>query len=396
MKVGLYLGEWEPESGGAHTFQHEVLSALGSLRSEHTLVALHRGEPPSPAPPMPLQQVVRHERPKRRRTWTGRKRRRIPEEGGAFSDLDRAVRSEELDLMWFLSPAYEAVSVPFFCTVWDLQHRVQPFFPEVSVTGWAWQDRDDHYASMLPRAARVLTGTQAGRAELVHYYRLNPDNVAVVPFPTPTFSHGDAIAPDEVAQRLEITRPYVLYPAQFWPHKNHVGLLRGLDLLRREHGIALDAIFVGNDVGNAAHVRAVAQELGLSESVHFPGFVSRADLTALYRGAVALVFASFFGPDNVPPLEAFALGCPVVAARVDGAEEQLGDAAQLFDPTRPGELAQALADLSSGPERRQALIARGHARAKSRSAVDYVSDVEALLDAFEPIRSCWSARYEHS
>ena len=62
---------------------------------------------------------------------------------------------------------------------------VQPYFPEVSISGWDWEAREQTYRSVLPRASFVLTGTHAGKSEIVHYYGVNPDNVIVVPFPVP-------------------------------------------------------------------------------------------------------------------------------------------------------------------------------------------------------------------
>src|SRR5207249_4800394 len=128
-----------------------------------------------------------------------------------------------------------------------------------------------------------------------------------------------------VRGKYGLRREFLFYPAQFWPHKNHVNLLLALDLLRGSAGVELDLVLTGSDKGNLNHVTKTAVALGLTSQVHILGFVPKADLRELYREAVSLTFASFFGPDNIPPLEAFALGCPVVAAAVPGSEEQLGN-----------------------------------------------------------------------
>jgi len=54
------------------------------------------------------------------------------------------------------------------------------------------------------------------------------------------------------------------------------------------------------------------------------------------------VMPTFFGPTNIPPLEAFALGCPVAVSNIYGMREQVGDAALLFDPNAEEELAMVL------------------------------------------------------
>ena len=74
--------------------------------------------------------------------------------------------------------------MPYVATVWDLQHRQQPFFPEVLALEGAWEPRERAYRSSLPRASRIITGTQTGKNEIVACYGVVPDNVFVVPLPT--------------------------------------------------------------------------------------------------------------------------------------------------------------------------------------------------------------------
>ena len=101
-------------------------------------------------------------------------------------------------------------------------------------------------------------------------------------------------------------------------------------------------VLVGSDKGNRTFVERRAAELGISHKVLFLGFVPTEDLVGLYTNAKALVYPSFSGPENLPPLEAFALGCPATVANYRGAEEQLGDAAVLFDPMSPAAIADAI------------------------------------------------------
>ena len=143
---------------------------------------------------------------------------------------------------------------------------------------------------------------------------------------------------------------------------------------------------------NEQYVRQIAAELDLITQVHFLGFVPQQDLISIYRNAFALTFLSFFGPDNLPPLEAFALGCPVVASNVSGAQEQLGDAALLVNPRDPEHIAKAIKLLHDDPTLYQTLIQRGLERASRWTGEDYVKGVLSILDEFEPIRRCWSSK----
>ena len=126
------------------------------------------------------------------------------------------------------------------------------------------------------------------------------------------------------------------------------------------------------------------------------GFVSREELNALYEGALALIFPSFFGPDNIPPLEAFALGCPVLASRVAGAEEQLGSAALLFDPTVPTDIADKVFALRSDPALRKQLTKEGEKIAQWRSPERYIAQIDEILNGFALIRQCWGRDFRHT
>jgi len=241
-----------------------------------------------------------------------------------------------------------------------------------------------------------LTGTNAGKGEIVHYYGVNPENVIVVPFPAPAFpSEDDRHGILDIREKYEIRGDFLIYPAQFWPHKNHVNILIALALLKHR-GTVIEMVFTGSDKGNAGHVFRKINELGLHDQVHVLGFVPREDLRVLYSKALALTFASFFGPDNIPPLEAFALGCPVIASRVSGAEEQLGDAALLFDPADPEDLVSAILTISQDQQLRARMVQKGAEIAKTRTPQAYVEQVCKILDKFAPIRRCWGHEYKHT
>jgi glycosyltransferase involved in cell wall biosynthesis len=311
--------------------------------------------------------------------------------------MDSLIREQQIDVLWFLGQDGAGASVPYITTVWDLAHRSRPYFPEVSITGWDWEGREQTFRSILPRASFIVTGTNAGKSEIVHYYGVNPENVIVVPFPAPTFASEDRRCGIlDIRKKYGIRGDFLIYPAQFWPHKNHVNLLIALALLRQSKGMVMEMVFTGSDKGNAEYVLGKINELGLHDQVHMLGFVPREDLRALYSNAMALTFASFFGPDNIPPLEAFALGCPVIASRVSGADEQLGDAALLFDPADPEGLASAILTMSQDQQLRAKLIQKGAEIAKTRTPQAYVEQVCKIFDQFAAIRRCWGHEYKHT
>jgi glycosyltransferase involved in cell wall biosynthesis len=300
--------------------------------------------------------------------------------------IDKLLADHGIDLVWYPS-VWDCLTldVPYLTTVWDLQHRLQPFFPEVS-KGREWDNRERMLAAVLRRASLVVTGTNAGRDEIEKFYGVPRERIILLPHPTPQFvTSGENAAPGLTGIKGE----FLLYPAQFWPHKNHYALIEAMRLLRRRDGLDLSLILTGSDKGNLAYVRDLIIRADVSDAVHILGFVPEEQLAWLYRHALALTYVTYFGPENLPPLEAFAAGCPVIASDVSGAREQLGDAALLVDPRRPEQIADAVKSVRSDPELRRGLIERGASRAKRFSPDDFVSGIMNAFDEFEPLRKCW-------
>jgi glycosyltransferase involved in cell wall biosynthesis len=406
LKVGVVGPVPHPTAGGVSTLLENIYQALETTRSHHMFIPLREtgyvdtGGTDS-RELNAFRHLKQHLRNKVRATRfgdivaNGIRLIRKPQ-NHRFAQMHSWIRENEIELVWFLRQDGISVSVPYIATVWDLAHRLRPYFPEVSITGWDWEGREYTFMSVLPRASFILTGTSAGKNEIVHYYRVNPDNVLVVPFPAPAFPSEDHHRFPDVREKYGIRGDFLFYPAQFWPHKNHVNVLIALALLKRERGITIEMVFTGSDKGNAQHVIEKIAELGLQDQVHMLGFIPREDLRALYSKAQALTFATFFGPDNIPPLEAFALGCPVIASRVSGAQEQLGDAALFFEPSDPQDLASAILTLLHDRQMRAQMVRKGSELAKMRTPQSYVDQVCSILDNFASVRRCWGRDYKHT
>lgn len=399
MRVGVFFGGHAPEAGGGYSFEKEVLLALveslGEASHQFTLIWPHRPSDevaqtaarrgmqvaclPQPAFISRAVETLLRDSALFRSKW------RWP------SRLDRVVRNFQLDLIWFLGPGTHFVDAPYFTTVWDLQHRLTPWFPEMSRAG-VWDARELATGWFLQRATKIITGTEAGKREIEFLYRVPASRVAVLPHPTPSFVRETAPSDGEILAKYHIPERYLFYPAQFWAHKNHASLVRALEILRDDHGLVLPLVLVGSDRGAAVEVQRSVSERRLEKQVHFLGFVPERDVAALYDHALALVYVSLCGPENLPPLEAFARACPVIATAIEGAIEQLGDAALLVDGSDPAAIAAAIRRIYDDDGLRRRLIGRGRERANRWTGRDFVSGVFKLLDDFAAAYRPWETQ----
>jgi glycosyltransferase involved in cell wall biosynthesis len=410
MRVGIILYEDIPEIGGGYTFTSEVLQALVELSdsSHHDFIAFGNDLKPSYLlqDAQNISYISLHVancepfKHKISQNFTAcaqriRPRGRLRLQTWYDKTVLNILKSASLDIIWNLAQGdfsiQPIVQFPFIVNVWDLAHRIHPYFPETSIEGWTWGSRENFYANLLPRASFITTGTEAGKAEIQHFYRVAPERIKVVPLPTPQFAlQSFTSLNNSVLRKYDLPASYLFYPAQFWPHKNHVNLFLALKLLQDREGLCLPLVLSGSDKQNGQYLRSMAADLGLTEQVKFLGFIPQTDLVDLYRHALALVFPTFFGPDNLPPLEAFSLGCPVIASKLSGAQEQLAEAALLVNPQSPEDIASAIHTLWQNEKLRQTLIARGLERAKRWTCKDYVREIFGILDEFSLIRRCWA------
>jgi glycosyltransferase involved in cell wall biosynthesis len=394
MKVGVFLEDFSPDVGGGYTIQDDIFRALIEHIDDthHSFVIFCRR-------PEGLRNFLTHPR-LQAVGFPGAFGKRVlarAESGlhALFENRQRQSRLEQLckeagvEFMWFVGAEAVQLDLPYMAIVWDLQHRLQPWFPEVSAGG-TWRHRERFYSEFLRRATIIIAGTDAGRAEIERFYQVTSDRIKILPHPTPAFAlDSERSDPATVLKKYSLKENYILYPAQFWSHKNHVNLLLAAAELKQKYQLNFPVVFVGADKGNADYVRSFAAELKPALDVSFLGFVPLEDLIALYRGAFALCYVTFFGPENLPTLEAFALGCPVVASNVSGADEQLGDAALLVNARDPSHIAAALKSLHDDETVRHKLIEKGRARAERWTAHHFVRSVFSALDEFEPVRRCW-------
>lgn len=369
MKVAVLL-TMEPAAGGGFQYEVKIAALLAQAAAAQWQVQLFCLNPALQAP------YARH----------GLTLHLLP----ANSFERELVQSFQADLLYFLSPSplcLQLQQLPYVLTVWDLCHRDYPEFPEVRSDG-EFARREQFYAGpALSQAVAVIVDSDHSAAQLQRRYGLDRPRIRVLPF-LPRLDTFDSETVD-IRRQFGLEADFVFYPAQFWAHKNHVYIVAALALLKTQYGVRLDAVFCGKDYGNVSHVLQLAQQLGIAEQIHYLGFADDALIPSLYRQSRALVMPTYFGPTNIPPLEAFHYGVPVCYPDLPGLRDQVGDAAYLMDLTRPDSLVQQLLSILQDPVTVQQKIAKGKARLAGWTDADFAAGIGALFDDFAAKRRCW-------
>jgi glycosyltransferase involved in cell wall biosynthesis len=289
----------------------------------------------------------------------------------------------KIDLIVFPDsyPAAMLCKKDYIFYVDDLQHKINPQFPEISERS-RYKIKDFIYLNTLNRAKSVLTDSKAGKQDVINYYNINPSKIYPLPFVCPYYlsEYLFKVKTQDVRSKYHLPDRFIFYPANLWKHKNHLNLIKAIALLRKR-GVIVNAVFCGSKENNFEEIISIIDELKLKNQIYYLGFIPKEHLIGLYKSAVALVMPTFFGPTNIPPLEAFALGCPVAISNVHGIPEQVGDAALLFDPTDIKDIAHKIYLLWTDECLREKLIAKGHLISLKQNQSMFNTKLMEILEA---------------
>lgn len=309
-------------------------------------------------------------------------------------DDDSLISMEEflirkrIDLVYFLTPSNKAkdlINIPYVMTVWDLCHRDFNEFPEIR-NNFEFERREEIYTTLLKKAIKVTTDSELGKKNICFRYGIDESRVQILKFLPRTMYKNIYI---NIKEKYNISNKYIYYPAQFWAHKNHIYILKALKLLKEKYQLTVDAIFTGTDYGNLEYILNKAQEFGINEQIHYLGFVEDEEIHNLYEQSIALVMPTYFGPTNIPPLEAFALNVPVCYSNLEGLKEQVGDAAFLMNLKDPNNLAEHLLTILNNKDIVNQKIALGQQIINSWTEEDFLNCIYTILDEYKILRECW-------
>jgi glycosyltransferase involved in cell wall biosynthesis len=288
----------------------------------------------------------------------GRRTIRVERSGGHPEGLGARV-------MHFTTQNGFLTDVPSIYQPWDLQHLHLPqfFTPRERLAREVW------YRMFCDQAEVVVAPSRWGKRDIVQRYGVPESKVAVVPGAPATASYPEPSEADLAATRRRHLLPerFILYPAQTWPHKNHLGLLDALAHLRDCRGLRVPLVCTGRRNAFFRRIQRRVRALNLADQVQFLGFVGPLELRCLYRLCRAVVFPTLFEGLGMPVLEAFLAGVPVACSQVTCLPELVGDAALLFNPDRREEMAWAVERLWTEGSLCQELMERGYLRVGSFS-----------------------------
>jgi len=387
LRVFVDLAPLSPDggNGGARVFVLRLLEALLERPDAHDIHLLVKPEAEAVVAPLLAKGAVLRrlgpgldvEEPRR----LLRTRRRLHGFFQPLLDLAAPDRSSlrRLDADVLFSPlgtaAFHEPGLPHVVVAHDFQDLVYPEFFDPDE-----RRRRIGFRGDLRRADRVVVVSEATKAMAIERVHVKTDRITVLPpIAGPLRA---ALDPREVLRRLDALDLYraefALYPANFWPHKNHERLLEATARVVREEP-EFRLVLCGALDENREKLRGRIEALDLGANVLLLPYLDDADTTALLEGAEFLVFPSLFEGFGLPVLEAMTFGTPVGCSDLPALLEVAREAALFFDPEDVAGMVATMSRLGKEEETRAALVRKGLERAESYAALDVAGAYHELL-----------------
>lgn len=272
---------------------------------------------------------------------------------------------------------------PYVVTVHDMSSLLFPQDRASRVGALRHRYRLFRFRRGLLRANRIIAVSQATQRDLESLLGIPPDRIRQIYGAVDTryleaFVPADARAAGPHAaefhrrrlqERYQIHHPYLLYAGTIRPQKNIPKLIEAFAVLRAELAghpalSELRLLVIGDAISKYPDVRRAVVNARLEPYVRFFGFVSADALRAFYEGAQAFVFPSLYEGFGLPPLEAMAVGTPVVASNLSSLPEAVGDAAEPVNPENVFDIVRGIREVLLNTSHRELLIQRGYAQVR--------------------------------
>ena len=218
------------------------------------------------------------------------------------------------------------------------------------------------------KAQSIVAISRSTRDDLVKYWHIPEEKISVV--------YNGFTPPEKVSAEK---KKQVLYISRIeHPGKNHLNLLKAFELLpenlRREYTLVMP----GAAWNGAETVFDYAQNSPCADRFKFTGFVDSAKIPELYAESSMYIFPSKFEGFGLSLLEAMHAGIPCGCSNNSSLGELGKDAAELFDPESPAEIAESMKKILSDTAYQQKLISLGVAKSANFSWQNTAGDLLAI------------------
>jgi glycosyltransferase involved in cell wall biosynthesis len=308
------------------------------------------------------------------------------------TNLENTLIKNNVDLTIFVTPSPKSLYLQktnYAITVYDICHRDFPEFSEVRSFN-IFKLREVLLINIIGQAVFVITESEELKDKININFDKDKNRIIAIPNGPSPFLNTEYSELDKkyFFEKNNINFPYFFYPAQFWEHKNHIRILQAVKKIVKT-GKNIQFIFCGSDKGNLSFLKKKINELEINNNIKILDFVNNCELKILYKNCKAVVMPTYFGPTNIPPLDAWQCNVPLIYSK--HLRAQAGDGALLVEVDSVDDLVEAINKIDN-PDVVNELIVKGDNMLKNilnkRKLASSILEEKILK--FEKIKETWS------
>lgn len=281
-----------------------------------------------------------------------------------FSSLD----IDLLHVPFQIPPTYN-LPYPFIVTMHDVQELLFPefFTPEERIF------RAINYWKSLKFSNGVIVSFNHVKEDLLRFFDIPQTKVYVCPPPFKQIAISTPAIPEvqSFSSKYKNLETFVLYPAQTWRHKNHISLIKALELIKLRHHCTISLVCTG--AKNSFYEDSISKYLQqsiVSHDIYFTDIVPESELRWLYKNCSLVVIPTLYEAGSFPLLESMILEVPVICSSVTSLPETIGDSRFVFDPLDIDNMCKLIMEMLSNSELRQANVMNSRTRISQLCQVD--------------------------
>lgn len=266
-------------------------------------------------------------------------------------------RTGECD--WFFMPNLNQFSInpqtKLAITVHDLSPIVTPEFYNLKRRIW---HKFLNYKKAFQRADILFAVSEYTKNDLIRLFNIEEKKIKVV-YPGIDHKFFSPNIPEsslrDVRNIYGLPGDFILFLNTIEPRKNLAGVISAFEKIKSSASL----VIAGRLGWKYKKDFELIKNSKKSAKIHYIGYIPENYKPAIIKLAKILVYPSFYEGFGFQPLEAMAVGTPVVASHLTSLPEMMGDAGLLADPYNPNSLATALEQIIGNENLRQILIKKG-------------------------------------
>lgn len=255
--------------------------------------------------------------------------------------------------LFYLAP--NPCRIPSVVSILDIQHE---YFPQY-FNPLVLHSVKKATKITLQQVDGILTISEYSKKTILEKYKIPNDKVEI------TYLNSDGCfdkpLDDKKKEHLkkQIGEGYIFYPANTWPHKNHINLLKAYKILKTKYHINHKLVFTGDSKHQKRKIERYIKANHLSEYIEYLGYRPQEDMPYIFANATLMVFPSVFEGFGIPLVEAMKAGVAIACSECGSIPEIAGDAALYFDAYDPRDIAEKIYQLLNNEALRNGLIEKG-------------------------------------